>query len=322
MQRRHFVKTSAAAASAVFAAGLGRDRASAASGTAADNPTFQLNYAPHPGMFKASAGQDVIDQIRFSHQAGFRAWEFNGLPKETEETQQKVGDTLKELGMTMGVFVAHANFDRPTFVNGSKTDQAEILADIKTSVDVAKRSGAKWMTVVPGSVDQQHADQEKWNKYGGPRLSEGYQTANVIEILKRCAEILEPHDLVMVLEPLNWHANHGGTFLQQSDQAYAICKAVDSPSCKILFDIYHQQITEGNLIPNIDLCWDEIAYFQAGDNPGRKEPGTGEINYRNVFRHIHSKGFKGVVGMEHGNSMKGAEGEQAVIKAYRDLDAF
>jgi hydroxypyruvate isomerase len=126
----------------------------------------------------------------------------------------------------------------------------------------------------------------------------------------------------MVLEPLNWHRDHGGVFLQRSDQAYALCKAVNSPSCKILFDIYHQQITEGNLLPNIDRCWDEIAYLQSGDNPGRKEPGTGEINYRNVFRHLHAKGFKGVVGMEHGNSLPGKEGELALLRAYRDADAF
>ena len=95
-----------------------------------------------------------------------------------------------------------------------------------------------------------------------------------------------------------------------------------SPSCKILFDIYHQQIHEGNLIPNIDLAWNEIAYFQCGDNPGRNEPTTGEINYFNVFRHIHAKGYKGIVGMEHGNSKDGIEGEKAVIKAYREVDEF
>jgi len=111
-------------------------------------------------------------------------------------------------------------------------------------------------------------------------------------------------------------------FLTETAQAYAICKAVDSPSCKILYDVYHQQITEGNLIPNIDAAWEEIAYFQVGDNPGRNEPTTGEINYLNVFKHIHSKGFEGVVGMEHGNSVAGIEGEMAVISAYRIVDRF
>jgi hydroxypyruvate isomerase len=126
----------------------------------------------------------------------------------------------------------------------------------------------------------------------------------------------------MVLEPLNWHTNHGGAFLRHSDQAYALCQAVNSPACKILFDLYHQQISEGNLINNLDACWDEIAYVQAGDNPGRKEPGTGEINYRNVFQHLAKKNYRGVIGMEHGNSKPGAEGEQAVIDAYRAADSF
>ena len=126
----------------------------------------------------------------------------------------------------------------------------------------------------------------------------------------------------MVLEPLNWSANHGGLFLQYLDQAYAICKAVNSPSCKILFDIYHQQITEGNLIPNIDSCWDEIAYFQSGDNLGRKEPTSGEINYKNVFKHLYKKGWEGVISMEHGISIGGKSSEARLIEAYREVDDF
>ena len=164
------------------------------------------------------------------------------------------------------------------------------------------------MTVVPGAFDDSQ--------------EEGYQTANCIELLRRCSEVLEPHGLVMVLEPLNWWANHPGLFLRKTAQAYNICRAVQSPSCKILFDIYHQQVQEGNLIPNIDRAWDEIGYFQCGDNPGRNEPGTGEINYHNVFRHIHRKGFTGVVGMEHGASRSGPEGDQAVIDAYVRADDF
>lgn len=283
---------------------------------------FKLGYAPHPGMFRQSAGPDVIDQIKFCSDQGFSAFEYNGLPSEPVDVQEKIGKTLDDLGMQMGVFVAYGSFDRPTFARPQEDTTAEILSAMRDAVTVAKRVNAKWCTVVPGSVDQQYAGGEQWNRYGGARLSEGYQTANVIDMLRRCVEIVEPHGLVMVLEPLNWHANHGGVFLERSDQAYAICRAVDSPSCKILFDIYHQQITEGNLIPNIDMCWSEIGYFQAGDNPGRKEPYTGEINYRQVFKHLHEKGFSGVIGMEHGNSEKGKEGEMKVIEAYRRADDF
>ena len=126
----------------------------------------------------------------------------------------------------------------------------------------------------------------------------------------------------MVLESLNPWRNHPGLFLTKIPQAFQICRAVDSPSCKILNDLYHQQVTEGNLIPNLDKAWDEIAYFQIGDNPGRKEPTTGEINYRNIFRHIHGKGYTGILGMEHGNRLPGIEGEEAVLAAYHEVDSF
>jgi hydroxypyruvate isomerase len=86
--------------------------------------------------------------------------------------------------------------------------------------------------------------------------------------------------------------------------------------------MYHMQRNEGDMIKHIDAAWDEIAYFQIGDNPGRKEPGTGEVNYRNIFRHIHERGYDGVFGMEHGNSQPGKDGELAVIDAYHAADSI
>ena len=105
-----------------------------------------------------------------------------------------------------------------------------------------------------------------------------------------------------------------------------ICRGVNSPACKILFDIYHMQRNEGHIIPHIDWAWDEIAYFQIGDVPGRKEPTTGEINYQNVFKHIHGRmratGRDFVFGMEHGNAFPGREGEARLIQAYLEADGF
>jgi len=323
MDRRDFIKHGAVAGTAAAVLATTTNTANADHHKA---KKFKLKYAPHPGSFKAHAGKDVIDQIKFAADQGFTAWEDNGVARQTPAMQEKIGKTLDRLGMTMGVFVAYADFTAPTFAVKDDAKWKEILGEIRKAPDVAKRVNAKWFTVVPGSVDQQSPFMEKPNRYAGPRLAEGYQTANVMELLRRCSAILEPHGLTMVLEPLNWHANHGGTFLRYSDQAFALCRAVNSPSCKILFDIYHQQITEGNLITNIDRSWDEIAYFQAGDNPGRKEPGTGEINYRNVFKYIHDRSRKEgrdfVIGMEHGNSVRGKEGELKLIQAYRDADSF
>ena len=313
MNRRSFLQ--ACSAFSLLPAGLRANQQTS-------QPKFRLRYAPHPGMFKNHAGSSYLDEIRFAADQGFTAWEDNGIKNQTPEMQEKIGAELDRLGMTMGVFVAYGSFDKPTFARKDEAGWKEIEQVVAESVEVARRVRARWMTVVPGSVDQQHKEDLKWNPYGGPRLSENHQTANAIELLRRLSARLEPHNLVMVLEPLNWQTNHGGVFLRSTDQAYALCKAVNSPSCKILFDLYHQQISGGNLIPGLDACWDEIAYIQSGDNPGRKEPGTGEVNYRNVFGHIAKKGYQGVIGMEHGNSKPGLDGERAVIEAYRAVDTF
>jgi len=258
-------------------------------------------------MFKNNAGEDLIDQIQYMYDRGFRSLEDNGMKNRSVSTQNKISSKLGSLGMDMGVFVAHKIYWRePNLTSGNKELQNEFVDNIKGSIPVAKRVNATWMTVVPGYVD---LSKEK-----------AYQTANVIDSLRRACELLEPQGLVMVLEPLNWWSNHAGQFLTEIPQAYEICRAVNSPSCKILFDIYHQQISEGNLIPNINKTWSEIGYFQIGDNPGRKEPTTGEINYKNVFKAIKDKNFKGILGMEHGNSRGGKRGEEAVIQAYRYTD--
>ena len=269
---------------------------------------FNLKYAPHIGMFKHLAGDDPIAQLNFMADQGFTAFEDNEMRKRPIDVQEKMADTMKKRGLEMGVFVAHEIYwKEPNLASGDLDKRIEFLNDIKSSIDVAKRVNAKWMTIVPGHLDL--------------KLRMGHQTANVVESLKQASALLEPHGIVMVLEPLNFR-NHPGLFLTDSPQAYEICKAVNSPACKILFDIYHQQIQEGNLIPNMEATWSEIAYIQIGDNPGRNEPTTGEINYYNVFKWIHEQEFNGVLGMEHGNSRDGKEGELAVIEAYKKVDNF
>ena len=269
---------------------------------------YKLNYAPHLGMFKNHAGSDPIDQLNFIADQGFKAFEDNNMRKRPISLQNEMASVMQKRNLMMGVFVAHEIYwNKPTLTSGEKKYVDKFLSEINNSVEVAKRVNAKWITVVPGFVDL--------------RINHNYQTANVLETLKKASDILEPHGIVMVLEPLNFR-NHPGLFLAESPQAYSICKAVNSPSCKILFDIYHQQIQEGNIIPNIEKCWDEIGYFQIGDNPGRNEPTTGEINYKNIFKFIKEKEFKVVLGMDHGNSIKGKEGEIALIKAYQNVDDF
>ena len=306
MQRRKFMQQSLLAGSALFtsAAAMAGEKKQL---RPADSTAFHLNYGTHDGMFKNSAGDDFIEQIKFAHSMGFRAIEDNGMMGRPVEQQKKIGDTLAKLGMTMGVFVITSNswHWKTTLTTGKQEWIDLMIKDCKEAVEVAKRCNARWMTVVPGNYER--------------TLSPEFQMANVIKALRIASDILAPSNLVMVLEPLS---DNPDLFLRHSDQAFMVCKAVNSPACKILFDMYHMQRNEGNIISNIDKAWDEIGYFQIGDNPGRNEPGTGEMNYKNIFKHIHGKGYKGVLGMEHGNVKPGKEGEQALIKAYRDADDF
>lgn len=305
MQRRNFLQRSSLLSAALIpgVSALSSQRP----GPVVAGKTFNLNYAFHDGMFASHAGKDFIDQIKWAHDQGFRGIEDNGMMSRTPEMQAKIGETLASLGMTMGVFVITTDswHWKLSLTTGKQEFKDLIVRDCHTAVEVAKRCNAKHMTVVPGNFDRS--------------LPMDIQTANVIDALRRGTEVLERNGLVMVLEPLS---DNPDLFLRYSTQTYMICKAVNSPSCKILFDMYHMQRNEGNIIANIDKTWDEIGYFQIGDNPGRKEPGTGEMNYRNIFKHIHKKGYRGIMGMEHGNAKPGKDGELALIQAYRDADAF
>ncbi|MDT8761015.1 TIM barrel protein [Sphingomonas psychrotolerans] len=269
---------------------------------------FSLGFAPHEGSFRSRGGR--LEQIAYAADQGFTAWEDNEAAGRTVAEQNAMARALQQRGMTMGVFVASmprwAEF-RPQLGGNGNGDREAFLADVRASIDVAKRLNAKWMTVVTGFVDR--------------KLPVEIQTGRIIDTMRRAAEIVEPHGLVMVMEPLNTIVDHPGVFMQSIPQGFAVAKGVASPAVKVLADLYHAQIQAGNLINTLDSCWDEIAYIQFGDNPGRKEPGTGEINYQNVVRRLRAKKFAGVIGMEHGNSVDGRAGEERLIAAYRAIDA-
>jgi len=302
MERRGFIKRMGLGTALLGASSLMSFPSMAS--TKAKAAPFTLDFAPHFGMFKNHAPGGLVDELQFMADQGFRSLEDNGLLKRSVAEQELIGKTLANLGMHMGVFVIDGGDNwKVSLASGKAEFLDNFLATCRASVEAAKRVNAKWMTVVPGYFER--------------NLPIGVQTGHVIDALKRGAEILEPHGLVMVLEPLS---DNPDLFLRHADQTYMICRAVGSPACKILYDIYHMQRNEGNLIATMEKTWSEIAYIQIGDNPGRKEPGTGEINYGNVFQHIHKKGFTGVLGMEHGNALPGKEGELALIEAYRKVD--
>ncbi len=307
MNRRKFLTNGIGVAAALSLAGPGRAAASLQAGASQKPAKFKLKYAPSFGQFKQHSGDDPIAQIKFAADEGFTAMFDNGIMDRPVPQQEAIVRELERKGMTLGPFVLYADFKVESFVKRDKEIRDMLLKRMQDGVETFRRVKTKWALVVTGRYNQS--------------LSWDYQTANVIENLRFCMDVCVPAGLILVLEPLN-PKDHPGLFLTKIPQAYEICRAVNSPSCKILDDIYHQQITEGNLIPNIDAAWDEIASFHLGDNPGRKEPTTGEINYKSIFKHLDQKGYQGVLCMEHGQSQPGKVGERAVIDAYRWCDNF
>jgi hydroxypyruvate isomerase len=307
MNRRNFIQKTAAVTSLAGVGAMTFSEVTASAARQSNAPKFKLKYAPSFEMFPESAGKDPIDVIRFCSDQGFRAMFDNGLMGRTPEMQEKIASELARQKMDMGPFVLYADFKVESMVIKDPAMREMLVKKVRDGIEVTKRTGFKLALMVPGRFDENIA----WD----------FQTANVIDMMRELSGIAEKGGMTIVLEPLN-KRDHPGLFLTGIPQTYAICRAVNNPSCKIIDDLYHQQITEGNLIPNIDAAWSEIAAFHLGDNPGRKEPGTGEINFKNVFKHLKEKGYEGVLCMEHGKSIKGKEGELALIEAYRRADDF
>ncbi len=278
-------------------------------------PRFALNFAPHLGILRSDrplflnhAGPDPLEQLKFIAGRGFGAVEDNNLMDRPTDVQERMGAEMVRLGIQMGCFVAFGREARPapTFVRNDPEVRAHILAQLDAALEAAARVGGRWITTVCGVPD--------------PQLPWAYQFANAIDNLKFCAERACRVGVVLIMEATNRRAMPG-ILINSIKDAYLAVHSVASPGLKLLFDVGHVQVEDGDLVKNMERCWEEIAYFQLADNPGRREPGSGEINFVNLLRRVHRKGFTGILGMEHLVSGAGRAGEEAVIRAYEALSA-
>jgi hydroxypyruvate isomerase len=176
------------------------------------------------------------------------------------------------------------------------------LRELNASIEAAKKVDTKRLVVLTG------------NELKGVSRSE--QMTNAVAALREAAPILEKNGITAVVEILNTYVDHAGYFLYFVRDGAELVDRVGSPNVKLLFDIYHTQIMEGNLISNIRSNIDRIGHFHVGDVPGRHEPGTGEINYRNVFKAIYELGdrYQGYVALEYGRVAPLEENLAAVRK--------
>lgn len=297
MERREFLKGMLAAGGVVAMPAMNVEPVKAAG-------KYRLRYAPRLDFL--SNELTIPQRLEVFAEHGFDATEYNGLMNHPLAEVEEMRKKMDSLSIGLGIFVANPGGWRTAGMVDPKQHEV-FLTEVKKAIDYHKVIGNQFCTVITGPEIQ-----------GMPR---GRQRMNVISALKRAAEMLEKTALTLVVEPLN-PVNHPGYFLVHSDEAAEIMSAVGSSHVKILFDIYHQQISEGNLIQNIRSYYEWIGYFQVGDVPGRKEPGTGEINWRNVFKAIYELGYRGIVGMEHGLSQPGMPGLKKCFDEYKKADAW
>jgi len=222
-------------------------------------------------------GMPYPERMRAAAALGFPAVEF--WPWQGKDLDA-IDATRKELGLEIAQFTGWG-FAPPLC---DPANHAAFVEELRRAAAVANRLGAKCMTVLAGN-DQ-------------PGMTREQMHAHLIAGLKLGAPVAEDADVTLILEPLNTRVDHRGYCLSTSDDAVRICREVGSTHVKINWDLYHQQITEGDLCGHLRQGIEQIGYVQLADHPGRTEPGTGEIHYNRVLRELHELGYRGIVGLE------------------------
>ena len=238
-----------------------------------------------------------IDRIEKVAAVGMKTVEFWGWANKDIDAIKTAKDNY---GVEVGTFGADVGGPLVDPTNRPRLPDA-----LKRSIEVAHKLDCKRMLVTTG------------NEIEGVRRGEQHQS--IVDGLKMAAEILEDEGITLALEPLNILVNHKGYYLYASEEGFQIVDQVGSPNVGLLFDIYHQQITEGNLIANITASIDKITHFHVADVPGRHEPGSGEINYRNVFKSISETGYKDLVGLEFWPACPDDDALKALLEMTADL---
>lgn len=280
LNRRKFLGSSAAIASGMAAASYASS-ASAQDDTAVERPISELGKTPHT-KFAVNIEMwwtklDFMDRIRKAAEFGYPAVEF--WPYKRKDIPG-IAALTKELGIEVAQFTAWGF--NPGMNNPANEDA--FIATIEEACGVAHELNCRKMTVVAGN-NQKDMTQEA-------------MLAQVTKALKRAAPILEEQKVMAILEPMNGRVDHPGHCLYGSTDAVEICRAVDSPMVKINWDLYHMQITEGDLCGRLKDGFDQVGYLQLADHPGRNEPGTGEIHYNRVLEEAIKLGYEDFVGLE------------------------
>ncbi len=230
-------------------------------------------------LFRGASLPQAMEKVA---EAKYQGFEFGDWRDQDPVAITKLKD---KLGLECACLVGNRAVNPKGMTLVQPADREAFLAEIKASTDAASRFETTRLVTLTGNEL--------------PGVAREVQHRSIVEGLKRAHDIVAPRGVTLIVEPLNTLVNHQGYYLNHTAEAFEIIREVGSPNVKILFDIYHVQIMDGNLIDTIRKNISSIGHFHVGDVPGRHEPGTGEINYANVFRAIRERGFHDFVAMEY-----------------------
>lgn len=255
------------------------------------HPKLRMSLRNIDGFFSGSL-RERLEQV-----AAWGATAYETVPKDCDIAT--LAAEADRLGLPMCVTGGAGSIGETSMLDPA--NHAELIATFKSRIPDAKRLRCKRLLCLAG---KQRDD-----------IPVKQQNAYVVECLKRMGDICDAEDMMIVLETLNVLVNHPGYFVSTTAHTMEILEAVDNPRVTMLFDIYHQQISEGNVIRNLTENIDRIGHFHFADNPGRHEPGTGELNYTNVFKAIAATNYQGYVSSEFSPIDKSPEGKIRALNA-------
>jgi hydroxypyruvate isomerase len=279
------------------------------------NGGWAMRYAPHLGyrppfqpLFAHSVGsEDPVAQVQFAADRGFAGVQYAAARSRSVEEQNTVGEALARHGLEAGC-VLYTRFDQLRNTSwGVESDDARSWTanEMRAAIDTAKRVGARRIAVVAAADPQEPI---------------ALQRAAMVTHLRFVGDLAAQANMTVCVEALS-STSIPGMLLQRVLDAYAVVKSANHPAIRLIFDTSHVQIMDGDLLFHLEQTWDMVEVVQLADNPGRLEPGSGEINFEAVLQMLARRGYAGLVELEHGWSTSSLESERRGLATLRRLDA-
>src|SRR5690349_18271175 len=222
----------------------------------------------------------------------------------TDADVARVKKLARSFRLGMDVLIATPDWQKRSVSMVDPAQRDNFLADVRRAITVAQELETPQILLMSGNAIPGRTHEEQY--------------ASLLEGCKRAGDLTAAANLTAIVEPLNSLVNHKGFFLTTCVEGAKLIRQVDNPHVRLLFDIYHEQVQEGNVIRTLTEAADIVAVFHVADNPGRNDPGTGEMNYTNIYKAIQKTGYAGYVAMEY---LPLGDQVASLIKAVNDFRA-